>query len=159
MSLAGGSAKGSQRALIQSKSTGSVDVRIQAECDLPQFGDMKWKVIRLELASSWEFPRGSAGRTYLIRVPLTEDGAIDAATLESQPTRATVRRYWSNQADRLGYLVKTSLGYAIRYEANGQGEADPRLFRFGADAIKVGEQIALTELDGSELQFRVASLQ
>ena len=126
---------------------------------MPQFGDMKWKVIRLELASSWEFPRGSASRTYLIRVPLTDDGAIDAATLEAQPARATVRRYWSNQADMLGYLVRTPLGYAIRYEANGQGETDPHLFRFGAEAIKVGEQIALTELDGSELQFRVASLQ
>lgn len=120
---------------------------------------MKWKVIRLELASSWEFPRGSAGRTYLIRVPLTDDGAIDAASLEEQPGRATVRRYWSNQADMAGYLVRTPLGYAIRYEASGQGESDPKLFRFGADAIKVGEQIALTELDGRELQFRVASLQ
>jgi hypothetical protein len=120
---------------------------------------MKWKVIRLELASNGEFPRGSAGRSYLIRLPLTDDGAIDAAMLEAQPARATVRRYWSNQADKLGYLVRTPAGYAIRYEMNGHGEADPRLFRFGAEAIKVGEQIALTELDGRELQFRVASLQ
>ena len=37
---------------------------------------MKWKVIRLELASNWEFPKGSAGRSYLIRLPLTDDGAI-----------------------------------------------------------------------------------
>lgn len=120
---------------------------------------MKWKVIRLELASSREFPRGSAGRSYLIRVPLTEDGAIDGGTLEAQPARATVRRYWASQPDKLGYLVRTPLGYAIRYEANGIAEDSPQLFRFGAEAIKVGEEILLTELDGRELQFRVASLQ
>jgi hypothetical protein len=125
----------------------------------PNSGRMKWKVIRLELASNGEFPRGSAGRTYLIRLPLNEDGQIDAGTLDAQPARATVRRYWANQADRLGYLVRTPAGYAIRYEANGHGDSDPQLFRFNAEAIRIGEQIALTELDGRELQFRVASLQ
>jgi len=120
---------------------------------------MNWKVIRLELASSGQFPRGSAVRSYLIRAPLTDEGAIDATSLESQPDRATVRRYWSNEADMMGYLVRTSAGYAIRYEGGRNGEIDPRLFRFGADAIKVGGQVALTELDGTELQFRVASLQ
>lgn len=127
--------------------------------DRANSGGMKWKVIRLELASSWEFPRGSAGRSYLIRVPLTDDGAIDAATLEAQPARATVRRYWASQPDKLGHLVRTPLGYAIRYEGNGIADAEPQLFRFGAEAIRVGEKIALTEIDGSELQFRVASLQ
>lgn len=120
---------------------------------------MKWKVIRLELASSSQFPRGSAGRTYLIRLPLTGDGAIDAATLEAQPARATVRRYWANEADKLGYVVRTPLGYAIRYEANGHSDEESKLFRFGSETIKAGEQIMLTELDGSQLRFRIASLQ
>jgi len=124
---------------------------------------MKWKVIRLELASSWEFPRGSAGRSYLIRVPLTEDGAIDTAALESQPARATVRRHWPNQADMVGHLERTPVGYAIRYEMNGNsgadGHGDHLLFQFGADAIRVGEQIFLTEPDGRQLRFRIASLQ
>lgn len=124
---------------------------------------MTWKVIRLELASSCEFPRGSAGRSYLIRLPLTEEGEIDTLTLESQPVRATVRRYWSNEADMLGYLEHTPQGFAIRYEMNGNGKASgdadqPRL-RFSAASIKIGEQIFLTEPDGRELRFRVASLQ
>ena len=128
---------------------------------------MNWKVIRLELASSWEFPRGSVGRSYLIRLPLTENGAIDNATLDSQPGRATVRRHWSNEADMLGYLVRTPMGYAIRYETNGarqhrsgtKGPNDQRLLQFGADAIEVGEQIFLTEPDGRNLCFRVAGMQ
>ena len=123
---------------------------------------MKWKMIRLELASSWEFPRGSVGRSYLIRLPLTDDGAIDTDELELQPANATVRRYWSNQADMIGHLVKTPLGYAIRYDANGRSAcelSEPALFQFGADAIRVGEQIFLAEPDGRQLNFRVASMQ
>ena len=129
---------------------------------------MKWKVIRLELASSWEFPRGSAGRSYLIRLPLSDDGAIDAATLESQPSRATVRRYWPNQADMLGYVVHTPTGYAIRYEVSGtklngtvkpNGGQEPKLFRFGAESIRMGEEIFVTEPDGNQARFRIASMQ
>ena len=129
---------------------------------------MKWKVIRLELASNWEFPRGSAGRSYLIRLPLKDDGEIDTDTLESQPARATVRRYWPNQADMLGYLVRTPAGYAIRYEMNGSkpdggdhfnGNGEQPSFQFGADAIKLGQEIFLTEPDGHEARFRIANLQ
>jgi hypothetical protein len=129
---------------------------------------MKWQMIRLELASSWQFPRGSAGRSYLIRLPLTDDGAIDTAALESQPTRATVRRYWPNEADMVGYLVHTPMGYAIRYEMNetrlnggsqSNGNSDQRLFQFGAEAIRIGEEMFLTEPDGHQARFRIASLQ
>lgn len=130
--------------------------------DLSNLGSMNWKVIRLELASSWEFPRGSAGRSYLIRLPLTDDGAICAKALESQPSRATVRRHWPNQADRLGHLIRTPMGYAIRYDANvsaaANDGAEADLFQFGAEAIRDGEQIFLMEPDGSRLRFRVAGL-
>ena len=124
-------------------------------------------MIRLELASNWQFPRGSAGRSYLIRLPLDEDGAIDSATLESQPVRATVRRYWPNQADMVGHLVHTGPGYAIRYEMNGSklngthvnGRFDQRLFELDVDSIRVGELISLTEPDGHVARFRVADIQ
>ena len=136
----------------------------------PNWVAMKWKVIRLELASSWKFPRGSAGRSYLIRLPLTDEGAIDIRALQSQPSRATVRRYWPNEADMVGHLVQTRTGYGIRYEMNGSaarrnggceanGHADPPLFPFGADAIKVGEEIFLTEPDGHQVRYRIANLQ
>lgn len=130
---------------------------------------MKWKIIRLELASSWQFPRGSAGRSYLIRLPLTDAGEIDAPALESQPMRATVRRYWPNEADMVGRLVRTSRGFAIQYERNGPArlngnprmddDSDPQLFNFDADAIRAGEEISLTEPDGHQVRYRVANMQ
>lgn len=134
----------------------------------PNWAIMKWKVVRLELASSWQFPRGSAGRSYLIRLPLTDEGAIDTPALESQPARATVRRYWPNEADMVGYLVHTPMGYAIYYEMSGaklnggtptNGNSYGRLFQFGADAIRIGEELFLTEPDGHQARFRIASLQ
>ena len=129
---------------------------------------MKWKVIRLELASSWQFPRGSAGRSYLVRLPLRDDGAIDKPALEAQPGRATVRRYWPNEADMVGHLVQTPMGYAIQYEMNGSARLNGnsgasehsarRLFQFGADAIRLGEEIFLTEPDGHQVRYRIATL-
>jgi hypothetical protein len=127
---------------------------------------MKWQTIRLELASNWQFPRGSAGRSYLIRLPLTDQGRIDAAMLESQPMRATVRRYWPNEADMVGRLVRTTMGFAIQYEnapikvngARANGQSDQQLFQFGAEAIRTGEEIFLTELDGNQVRYRVANM-
>ena len=67
----------------------------------------------------------------------------------------------------LGYVVRTPMGFAIRYELNGpvshgrilgNGSDDEQMLQFGADAIKVGEQIFLTEPDGSRLRFRIANL-
>lgn len=129
--------------------------------------DMKWQTIRLELASNWQFPRGSAGRSYLIRLPLTEQGNIDLASLDGQPMRATVRRYWPNEADLVGRLVRTPMGFAIQYEnvpagLNGRaatnGHCDRNLFQFGAEAIRAGEEIFLTEPDGNQVRYRVANL-
>jgi len=116
---------------------------------------MKWKVIRLELANG-EYPRGSAGRAYLLRLPLTDDGRIDEDVLEAEPARAVVRRYWANEADMIGQMVATPSGLAIRYETNA--DADGQLFRFGANSIHAGDDISLTDVDGSERHFRVASL-
>lgn len=128
---------------------------------------MKWNMIRLELASSWQFPRGSAGRSYLLRIPLTEGGKIDSAALATQPMRATVRRYWPNEADMVGRLVETPDGFAIQYELNGTVSNDnstpncdeDQLYQFEAGIIEVGEEIFLTEPDGQQVKYRVASLQ
>jgi hypothetical protein len=117
---------------------------------------MKWRVIRLELASNGEFPRGSAGRAYLLRLPLDDDGSIDAELLKAEPDRAVVRRYWANEADLIGHMIATSSGLAIRYEANER--VDGRLFEFDADSIHAGEEVRLTDVDGRSRHFRVASL-
>lgn len=117
---------------------------------------MNWRVIRLELASNGEFPKGSAGRTYLLRLPLADNGQIDSELLKNEPGRAVVRRYWANEADMIGHMIPTQSGLAIRYEADPR--VDGQLFRFGAESLHIGDDVALTDVDGRERHFRVASL-
>ena len=125
---------------------------------------MNWKVMRLELASNEEFPRGSAGRTYLLRVPLTDEGEIDADVLDDEPDRAIVRRYWANEADKVGYLVRTPSGLVIRYETNqdialghsrkiGSHVEAPRLGHRPGKVIPKMLQIIPPALEGIDLRL------
>ena len=74
---------------------------------------MKWKTIRLELAATPDFPKGSVGRGFLIRAPLSEDGRIDERLLAESPGRAKVRRVWPNEADARGRLVRMDRHWAV----------------------------------------------
>jgi len=115
---------------------------------------MAWRLVRLELASSGDYPRGSVGRSYLIRLPLTHGGSIDDVQLRQQPNRATVRRHWANEPDSAGYFARIAAGYAIKAD----GVDDSRLLRFNDSGIEPGALAVMTEPDGSEMSFRIASI-
>ena len=117
---------------------------------------MNWKSIRLELARTSEFPEGSATRAYLLRLPLDDDGLIDEATLSSSPAQATVHRFWPNEPDLSGYVVRTPRGWALSYALGD--EDDETVFHLETHPIRIGEYVTLTEPDGQQLPFRVASL-
>ena len=117
---------------------------------------MNWKSIRLELARTSEFPEGSASRAYLLRLPLDESGLIDERELAGSPALATVHRFWPNEPDRSGYVIRTPYGWAMSYEP---GETDDEsVFHLETHPIRLGEYLTLTEPDGRQLPFRVASL-
>lgn len=117
---------------------------------------MNWKSIRLELARTRDFPEGSASRAYLLHLPLDEGGFIDEETLQASPARATVHRFWPNERDRAGYVIRTSRGWALSYEPGE--EDDETVFHLETHPIRLGEYVTLTEPDGSQLPFRVACL-
>jgi len=118
---------------------------------------MNWKSIRLELARTEEYPEGSASRVYLLRLPLKEDGLIDEEVLRNAPARATVRRFWPNQADLSGYVVRTPKGWAFSFEPGQGGEEAVR--HLESHPIGYGDYLTITEPDGSKLAFRVASFE
>jgi hypothetical protein len=118
---------------------------------------MNWKSIRLELARTSEFPEGSASRVYLLRLPLQEDGLIDGDALRTAPARATVRRFWPNEPDMAGYVIRTPRGWAFSYEP-GEDD-DEAVFHLETHPIGLGNYLTLTEPDGRKLPFRVASLE
>ncbi|MFD1106370.1 hypothetical protein [Sphingobium olei] len=117
---------------------------------------MTWTTIRLELARTEDFPNGSAARSYVLRLPLQPDGLINEQEYRSHPELATARRFWPNEPDRRGYLVRTSEGWVLSY-APGE-EDDERIFRLDARVIRSGSYLTLTEPDGDQLPFLVKGL-
>ena len=117
---------------------------------------MNWKSIRLELARTREFPEGSASRAFLLHLPLDETGLIDEETLRRAPARASVRRFWPNERDQAGYVIRTPRGWAISYEP-GEDD-DEAIFHLESHKLGMGEYVTLTEPDGRQLPFRVAGL-
>ena len=117
---------------------------------------MNWNAIRLELAGTSDFPEGSAGRAYLLRLPLDEGGRIDAAALACEPGQAIVRRFWPNEPDLTGRVVKTDRGFMFRYENGAASKAGT--LSIDRDPIRLGARVTVTDSDGQRLPFRVAGL-
>jgi hypothetical protein len=117
---------------------------------------MNWKSIRLELARTERFPQGSASRSYLLRLPLLDDGQIDAPAINETPAHAIVRRFWPNEPDRIGAVVPTPDGFALAYEAGAESGAG--LLHLEPHPIRLGACVTLPEPDGTTLPFRVASM-
>ena len=118
---------------------------------------MHWTSVRLELARTPEFPNGSASRAYLVHLPLDRQGMIDEAALRGAPAKATVRRFWPNERDMAGYVIRTKKGWALSYRPGD--DDDESIFHLETHAVRLGEYVTLTEPDGQQLPFRVASLQ
>ena len=116
-----------------------------------------WSLVRLELGRTPEFPEGSASRAYVLRLPLDANGLIDDAAIALRPAMATVRRFWPNEPDQQGYLVRKGPGWAFSYEP-GEGD-DENVFHLESHALRAGEYVTLTEPDGSRFPFRVVQSQ
>lgn len=116
---------------------------------------MIWNTIRLELAGTREFPTGSAGRAFLLRLPLDEDGSIDEAEVAHFPSRATVRRFWASEPDSSGRIVRCPGGWDCRC---GQRGNEGLAFRLPSQPLRLGEQVIMTDPCGCELPFRIANI-
>jgi hypothetical protein len=115
---------------------------------------MSWKTVRLELARTPDFPNGSPIRAYLLRLPLDPEGLIETAEFGATPALASVRRYWPNEADMIGNLVRKPAGWAFSH-APGD-EDDAAIFHLDNHPIRLGDYVTITETDGRKLPFRVA---
>jgi hypothetical protein len=89
----------------------------------------------------------------MLRVPLGDDGLIDSKAIAERPARATVRRFWPNEPDQTGYLVRNGKGWAFSY-AEGE-EDDEKLYHLEAHPLLVGGYVTLNEPDGASYPFRV----
>ena len=113
----------------------------------------QWKAIRLELGRTSDFPTGSVSRAYVVRLPVTDHGNIDGPVLLGNPRRATGRRFWPCEPDRVGHVVHTDSGWAFRCNCSEQPDAILK-----AKRVELGEEILVAEGNGPQLPFRVASI-
>lgn len=116
---------------------------------------MNWKTIRLELAQTDEHPSGSAGRAYLIRLPLDAAGAVDQCALDERPAQATVRRFWPSEPDQCGRVERGETGWVLRCDG---GRSPDRVALLESDVLEPGRKVTITQPDGTRLPFRVASI-
>lgn len=116
---------------------------------------MNWKTVRLELASTEHHPRGSAGRAFLLHVPIASDGQIDRVAIDRNPSRATVRRFWASEPDCFGIVEPVDGSWALRF-AKGTGEKSTFLLESGP--LKPDGQVKVRQPGGTELPFRIASV-
>ena len=101
-------------------------------------------------------PHGGFPQWFGGALPLQSDGLIDEQEYRTHPELATARRFWPNEPDRRGYLLRTPEGWVLSY-ARGE-EDDERIFRLDAHSVRPGSYLTLTEPDGAQLPFLVKGL-
>ncbi len=119
---------------------------------------MTLRTIRLELARGAEFPEGSAQHGYEFTAPLDKNGHFDAAEWKAAARKCKVRRFWGGKPDEKGMLIHTKgRNWAFSYVA-GTDEDDEPIFKFDRHVFNAGEYVSITEHDGMQRTFRVASV-
>lgn len=114
---------------------------------------MNWKSIRLELASTGDYPAGSVSRVYLIRLPLDDHDTVDSAAFFETPAKATVRRHWPAEPDERGLLVQSGSDWTMCCN-----HEERRLLRLNGTPLRLGHHVSVVEPDGTTLPFKVASV-
>jgi hypothetical protein len=116
---------------------------------------MTWRIIRLELARTPEFPQGSPAHAYVLRLPIDDNGVLEERILKHPDQDPVVRRFWPGQAERKGVVIPKGRGWVFSY-APGDTD-DEALFHLEDRPIKVGQYLTITEADGEKLPFKVVS--
>lgn len=91
----------------------------------------------------------------MIRLPLDESGVIDEAARQAEPGRATVRRFWPQEPDLSGYVLKSTGGWVFSYAIGEQD--DENIVHLENHPIRIGEYLLLSQPDGTRYPFQVIS--
>ncbi len=60
----------------------------------------------------------------MLCLPLCEDGAIDEEAFKANQAKAICRRFWPNEPDRTGFVVRARNGWALSFHpAASDGDA------------------------------------
>jgi len=93
----------------------------------------------------------------MLRVPLDDAGLIDEVALAKRPAMATVRRFWPNEADQTGCIVRNGKSWIFSY-AIGEDD-DEKVYHLESHPLWTGAYVTITEPDGAPYPFRVVRSQ
>jgi len=120
-----------------------------------EFGALsEWCFVKLELGPTEEFPKGSPARAFLLRLPLSRDGAVDERACAAAPRSAFVRRFWQNEPDRSGAVQRNSSGWNFTFS---DGQPDCR-YHLDDGSICTGGTVQVMDQHGTRLPFKVVSV-
>lgn len=112
--------------------------------------------IRLQLARDHDFPQGSTERGYEFTAPLLADGRIDEKEWRANIDRCRVRRFWVDELDEIGHLIRKPGGaWAFHYDMLGDADDDETGYRFGDHKFTPGEYVSIKEQDDVLRTFKV----
>lgn len=114
----------------------------------------QWYLVKLELGPTLEYPNGSPGQAFLLRLPLAADGSVDEAMHAAAPREVFVRRFWQNEPDISGTVLPSASGWIFAFP---NGTTDLRYYLDDVQ-IRPGAQTVLTDSHGARQPFRVVSV-
>lgn len=112
---------------------------------------MPWNV-RLELARTPEYPEGSPERAFLVRLPIGENGAIQADLMKQPSMQPSVRRIWPGESEKTGVIVPKDDWWVFSYEPGD--DDDQPLFLLNDNKLKMRDYLTIFE-QGEALPFKV----
>ncbi|MGA7325904.1 MAG: hypothetical protein WBX25_15815 [Rhodomicrobium sp.] len=116
--------------------------------------------IRLELARNHEFPEGSTRHGYEFVTPLNQHRYLDAMLWKEHRERCRVRRFWGDEDDERGHLVRKPGGsWAFHYDIHGDNAGDESGYRLNSHKFVAGEYVSVRENDDVLRTFRIARVE
>lgn len=117
------------------------------------------KRVRLELARDHDFPEGSREHGYDFIAPIDDKGHIIAAEYHKLRDRCRVRRFWGDEPEEVGHIVRKPGGsWAFHYDIHGDPDHDETGFKLDRHKFAPGEYISIKEQDGKLRTFIVKSV-
>lgn len=119
--------------------------------------------VTLHLARTANYPDGHPGCGYEIHAPLDSTLHLDAKAWRRSREKCRVRRFWTGESDRYGWLMHRADGsggatWSIADDDTSTADDEPG-YRIEGHRFGAGDHISIRESDDGELlPFRVASL-
>ena len=115
------------------------------------------KTVRLNLARAPGHPEGSDQHYYRFTAPLTADGHLDPDGWKKNRDKCRVVRFWDGE-EEVGHVLNRPGGsWAFRFDIEGDDE-DEAGYRLASHAFVLGEYVSITDEDGAQTTFWVASV-